>query len=218
MVRDVVRGYAIQEGFELNRLKNDQCRYTAKCFNDTCDWRIHVFSLLDGRSFIIRSICGGHIQCRRGKKNKEAISLWIAVVAGKSINLNPTISAKSLKNELHDKFRVECSSQSVYRAKKKVLKTLRADHENSYAQIRKYGNILIKMNPGSFMKIRGHVPRLINNHLGYCRRTNLKKLREEDTQENKVVGILVNLSTIQVALFSNIRCFHLEVILMFVRK
>ncbi|KAK3189605.1 hypothetical protein Dsin_029166 [Dipteronia sinensis] len=83
MVRDVVRGYAIQEGFELNRLKNDQCRYTAKCFNDTCDWRILVSSLPDGKSFIIRSICGGHIQCRRGKKNKEAISPWIAVVAGK---------------------------------------------------------------------------------------------------------------------------------------
>ncbi|TXG73265.1 hypothetical protein EZV62_001844 [Acer yangbiense] len=153
MVKDVVRRYAIQEGFELNRLKNDQCRYTAKCFNDTCDWRIHVSSLPNGRSFIIRSICGGHVQCRRGKKNKEAISPWIAVVASKSINSNPIISAKSLKNELHDNFGVECSSQSVYRAKKKVLKTLRADHENSYAEIRKYGNILIKMNPGSMAKV-----------------------------------------------------------------
>ncbi|KAK4858787.1 hypothetical protein QYF36_022006 [Acer negundo] len=144
----------------------------------------------------------------------------------------------------------------------KFFATLRwADHENSYAQIRKYGNILIKMNPGSMAKAfkltyRGYispmpnlsmwpdveeapleppkrrntvgkpkknrrrkpdeglapsksftkhckscgsyrhnkrtVPRLINNHLG-CRGTNLKKLREDDTQENKVMGILVNL-------------------------
>ncbi|KAI9195465.1 hypothetical protein LWI28_015098 [Acer negundo] len=70
VVKDVVRQYAIQQGFQLKRVKNDLCRFICECFNDAYDWRIHVSTLTDGRTFMFRSISGGHIQCRRGKSNK----------------------------------------------------------------------------------------------------------------------------------------------------
>ena len=95
-----MRRYAIQQGFQLKRVKNDLCRFICECFNDACDWRIHVSTLTDGRTFMIRSISGGHIQCRRGKSNKEAIAPWIASVISNTVNLNPTVSARILKNDL----------------------------------------------------------------------------------------------------------------------
>ncbi|KAK4848532.1 hypothetical protein QYF36_014274 [Acer negundo] len=152
VVKDVVRRYDIQQGFQLKRVKNDLCRFICECFNDACDWRIHVSTLTDGRTFMIWSISGGHIQCRRGKSNKEAIALWIASVISNTVNSNLTVSARILKNDLLEQYGVECSSQSIYRAKKLVLKTLSADHIVSFAQIRKYGNILVEMNPGNLAK------------------------------------------------------------------
>ncbi|KAK3206958.1 hypothetical protein Dsin_021004 [Dipteronia sinensis] len=36
-VKDVIRRFAIQEGFQLNKLKNDRSRYTVTCLNEDCD-------------------------------------------------------------------------------------------------------------------------------------------------------------------------------------
>ncbi|KAI9170424.1 hypothetical protein LWI28_027729 [Acer negundo] len=79
--------------------------------------------------------------------NKEANSKWIAVAFGALILLNPSIEAAVIKNELRDKFGVKASSQSIYRAKKRVLKNLRTDHIEAYTMIWRYANMCIVMNP-----------------------------------------------------------------------
>ncbi|KAL5835048.1 hypothetical protein ACOSQ3_014637 [Xanthoceras sorbifolium] len=44
---------------------------------------------------------------------------------------------------LQEKYAIKCDSQTIYRAKKRVLKNLKVDHVNSYAKIRQYANILL---------------------------------------------------------------------------
>ncbi|KAL5753306.1 hypothetical protein ACOSQ2_023813 [Xanthoceras sorbifolium] len=39
LVREIVKKYAIQEGFRLKRIKNDRHRFTAMCNNEACDWK-----------------------------------------------------------------------------------------------------------------------------------------------------------------------------------
>ncbi|KAL5827395.1 hypothetical protein ACOSQ4_019192 [Xanthoceras sorbifolium] len=47
-----------------------------------------------------------------------------------------------MSNELQEKYAIKCDSQIIYKAKKRVLKNLKADHMNSYAKIKQYANLL----------------------------------------------------------------------------
>ncbi|KAI9186147.1 hypothetical protein LWI28_014179 [Acer negundo] len=109
-VRDVIRRFAIQEGFQFKKLKNDKSRYTVRCLNEDCDWRVHASTMIDRITFIIRSISGSHSLCQRQPMNREANSKWIAAALGALILSNPSIEAAVIKNELRDKFGVQASS------------------------------------------------------------------------------------------------------------
>ncbi|KAL5767892.1 hypothetical protein ACOSQ2_014675 [Xanthoceras sorbifolium] len=139
-----VKQYAIQKGFMLTKIKNDRSRYTVKCKNETCDWRFHTSCLPDRLTFMIRSVQGGHSFYLRTTSNKEANSKWVSEVVGTAIMANPTILPEVLKTELQEKYAIKCDSQTIYIAKKRVLKNLKVDHVNSYAKIRQYANIVQK--------------------------------------------------------------------------
>ncbi|KAL5827475.1 hypothetical protein ACOSQ3_019313 [Xanthoceras sorbifolium] len=128
LVRETVKKYTIQEGFCLKRIKNDRHRFIAMCNNEACDWRIHVSRLTDGVTFMVRNIQGGHSFCQRLPENKEASSEWIISSMGSTILANSDIKSKVLKNELLDKFAIHCGSETIYRAKKKVLNNMKVNH------------------------------------------------------------------------------------------
>ncbi|KAL5760474.1 hypothetical protein ACOSQ2_019312 [Xanthoceras sorbifolium] len=121
-------------------IKNDINRYTVKCKNETCDWRFHASYLLNGLTFMIMSVRGGHSLCLRTTSNMEANFKWVSEVVRTTIMTDPTILPKVLKNELQEKYAIKCDSQIIYKAKKRVLKNLKADHMNSYAKIKQYAN------------------------------------------------------------------------------
>ncbi|KAK2633978.1 hypothetical protein Ddye_028770 [Dipteronia dyeriana] len=66
---------------------------------------------------------------------------------------DPKLSAKSLKMQLLERFAVTCSSLTMYRAKKIVLNNLKTDLVTAYAKMKKYGNAITVMNPGSCVKV-----------------------------------------------------------------
>ncbi|TXG69750.1 hypothetical protein EZV62_004685 [Acer yangbiense] len=73
------------------------------------------------------SVRGGHSMCPRVAENREATSRWVSSVLKSFIQSNP----------------------KVYRAKRIMLENLKSDHAKAYAKIRKYGNVIRVMNPGS---------------------------------------------------------------------
>ncbi|TXG48959.1 hypothetical protein EZV62_024834 [Acer yangbiense] len=148
MTRAAVKMYAIQEGFTLKKVK-DKCRYTVVCKNDACDWRLHALCLTNGVTFMIKSVWGGHSMCLRVVENREATSRWVSSVLKSFIQSNPKGKAKLFKNELQERYAVKVDNQTVYRAKRIVLENLKSDHAKVYAKIRKYGNVICVMNPGS---------------------------------------------------------------------
>ncbi|KAK3212658.1 hypothetical protein Dsin_017364 [Dipteronia sinensis] len=77
--------------------------------------------------------------CPRVAENEVATSRWVASVIGNFIRSNPNGKTKLFKNELQDKFAVKVNSQTIYRAKKIVLETLKSHHVEAYAKLRKYG-------------------------------------------------------------------------------
>ncbi|KAI9198571.1 hypothetical protein LWI28_018362 [Acer negundo] len=85
--------------------------------------------------------------------NREANSKWIAAAFGALILSNMSIKVAVIKNELRDKFSVQALSHSIYKAKKRVLKNLRANHIEVYTMIWRYANMCIVMNPGTYAKV-----------------------------------------------------------------
>ena len=68
----VMRKYCVQEGVSFRKLRNDRKRYTQKCFNSRCTFRIHALVLVDNITYIIRSITGSHV-CPVAEENKMEI-------------------------------------------------------------------------------------------------------------------------------------------------
>ncbi|KAK3182797.1 hypothetical protein Dsin_030083 [Dipteronia sinensis] len=64
-----------------------------------------------------------------------------------TILTDPNLAVKSLKKQLLEKFDVTCDNLTIYRAKKIVLSNLKTYHIASHVQMKKYGNIIIAMNP-----------------------------------------------------------------------
>ena len=47
-LRHVIRDYCIQSGFSMIVDKVDMFRYTVRCSNANCEWRLHASRLADG--------------------------------------------------------------------------------------------------------------------------------------------------------------------------
>ncbi|KAK9217883.1 hypothetical protein WN943_006513 [Citrus x changshan-huyou] len=153
LLREVMVKYAIQEGFELNRIKNDGVRYTCCCVNPKCTWKLHASSMVDGITFKIRYIKGKH-DCQIKSVNKDATAPWIAKVCAGLIQTNPGVGVNVIRSELKDKHGIECDKQKLYKAKKIALKNLGADHIAYYGKLLKYAHILMKMNRGACVKVK----------------------------------------------------------------
>ena len=60
LLREAMVEYAIQEGFRLNMIKNDGVRYTCRCVNPKCTWKLHSSSTINGIALKIGYIKGKH--------------------------------------------------------------------------------------------------------------------------------------------------------------
>lgn len=121
LLKEVMVKYAIQEGFELNRIKNDGVKYTCCCVNPKCTWKLHASSMVDGITFKIRYIKGKH-DCQIKSFNKDATSPWITKVCAGLIQTNLGVGVNVIRSELKDKHGIECDKQKLYRAKKNCIK------------------------------------------------------------------------------------------------
>ena len=74
---EVLLDYAIENGFELTKIKNSRFRVTAKCRADGCLFRDHASHSPDGSFFVIKTLTDKHT-CQVVKANKMASSRWIA--------------------------------------------------------------------------------------------------------------------------------------------
>ena len=73
----VIREFAIQESFALQRIRNDRYKHKAVCKVATYTWRVHYSRLSDGVIWKIRSLKDSH-SCLRLQENKMASHPWVA--------------------------------------------------------------------------------------------------------------------------------------------
>ncbi|XP_043714546.1 uncharacterized protein LOC122662909 [Telopea speciosissima] len=151
--RTHLKNYAIQEGFEIHRLKNERTRVTIICANGGCPWRIHVSPAADGKTFIVKSYTDRHTCSGRKTKIAAANSRWAASKLAPHIKANPSMTIKSI----HAMMRVQCglkpSNQQLYRARMMAKEDIEGNHVKSFAQLLAYLELVDQYNPVTVIKI-----------------------------------------------------------------
>ncbi|KAK3184973.1 hypothetical protein Dsin_032259 [Dipteronia sinensis] len=84
---EIFMKYAIQEGVELKRLKNDKVRQTYMCGADGCGWRAHGSCMIDGATFMLKTLSDQHdchmvIETKRLRLSGLLLSLrsWLRAI------------------------------------------------------------------------------------------------------------------------------------------
>ncbi|KAL0404805.1 UNVERIFIED_CONTAM: hypothetical protein Sradi_2121300, partial [Sesamum radiatum] len=106
--RVVLRDWCIRNGIDLEFLRNEAKRVTAKCKVQGCEWRIHASPIQGGPTFQIKTIKGEHT-CARTYVNRLANASYIAKRIENAIRDHPTIPVQQLKNRILSKCNVDVS-------------------------------------------------------------------------------------------------------------
>ncbi|KAK4406225.1 hypothetical protein Sango_0629000 [Sesamum angolense] len=149
--RGVLRDWCIRNGVDLEFLRNEAAKVTAKC--KSCEWRIHASPIQGGPTFQIKTI-KGEDTCARAYDNKLANASYMQKRIENAIEIIPTIPVQQLKNRILSKCNVDVSRFKVMRAKKEALERIRGDDAKQYELLWDYCETVRKCNPGSKLLLR----------------------------------------------------------------
>ncbi|KAL2244088.1 UNVERIFIED_CONTAM: hypothetical protein Sindi_0526800 [Sesamum indicum] len=146
--RVALRDWCIRNGVDIEFLKNEAARVTAKCKVEGCEWRIHASPIQGGPTFQIKTMKDKHT-CARTYENRLANASYLAKRIENAIRDNPTIPIQQLKNRIRSKCNVDVSRFKVMRAKKEALQRIRGDDAKQYELLWDYCETVRNCNPGS---------------------------------------------------------------------
>ncbi|TXG56831.1 hypothetical protein EZV62_018144 [Acer yangbiense] len=176
-MRDVFKEYVIQEKVELKRVKNDRVRQTYECTGDRCGWRAHGSCMIDGVTFMIKTLLGHH-NFHRVYNNKEAKVKWIAFKFEKLVKSNPSIDVKVIGDLLRESYKVSVDMHKLYRAKHKALKELVKEHENCFGYLRRCDHVTNNMIEAFNSMLGTHRAKSYLDLLKFIRRMVMRKFKE----------------------------------------
>ncbi|KAF4350617.1 hypothetical protein G4B88_000707 [Cannabis sativa] len=144
----VLKDFAIQEGFELRKVKHASSRITSVCRAEGCKWQIHASLSPDEREFIIKTYNPDH-NCQCVVKNRIATSGWIAKKLSSTLAKTPDMNLQRMRLELKDQFGIEATNRQLWKARQKAREHGGFNYAHSYGNLRRYAAMIYKTNPGS---------------------------------------------------------------------
>ncbi|KAL6527678.1 hypothetical protein OROMI_029489 [Orobanche minor] len=152
--RRALRDLAIAGHFEIQTVKSDKTRFTAKCASDGCPWRVHAAKLPGVPTFTIRTIhsehkCGGidHLG------HQQASVQWVANSVEQRLKENPHCKPKDILEEIHRVHGITLSYKQAWRGKERFMACLRGSFEEDYRLLPQYCNQIRRSNPGSMASV-----------------------------------------------------------------
>ncbi|KAF4374187.1 hypothetical protein F8388_022953 [Cannabis sativa] len=114
---DILKDYAIQEGFELKKIKHEKSRLTYGCRAIGCPWRIHASVLPDLSNFVIKTLTEDHT-CQCVTRNRTANSTWIGKKLVKTLQRHPEMKVKGIKAQLRDDYGIDVDNRRLWRGRR----------------------------------------------------------------------------------------------------
>ncbi|KAL5561776.1 hypothetical protein UlMin_031523 [Ulmus minor] len=155
--RRALRDAAIALRFEMQTVKSDKTRFTAKCSSEGCPWRIHAAKLPGVPNFTIRTIqeahtCGGITHLG----HQQASVQWVAESVEQRLRENPNCKPKDLLEEIHRVHGITLSYKQAWRGKERIMATVRGSFEEDYSLLPQYCDQIRRTNPGSIALVYGN--------------------------------------------------------------
>jgi len=139
----------------MRYLKNKPCRYTMKCKGKKCSWRIHASVMPDGVTYQVKTIKGKHC-CKRQLDNPTVTCSWIAKKLFHDVKVEPNISVTGMSKILMRKFNLHKKHNTIWRAKVKILRLIKGNHEDGFNLLARYTEMIKSSNQGSICYIKWH--------------------------------------------------------------
>ncbi|XP_010278098.1 PREDICTED: uncharacterized protein LOC104612401 [Nelumbo nucifera] len=155
--RRALRDTAIALHFEIQTVKSDKTRFTAKCASEGCPWRIHAAKLPGVPTFTIRTIndqhtCGGITHLG----HQQASVQWVANSVEHSLRENPHYKPKEILEEIHRVHGITLSYKQAWRGKERIMAAVRGSFEEGYRLLPQYCSQVKRTNPGSIASVYGN--------------------------------------------------------------
>lgn len=155
--RRALRDTAIALHFEMQTIKSDKTRFTAKCASEGCPWRIHAAKLPGVPTFTIRTIhenhtCGGIYHLG----HQQASVQWVANSVEQRLKENPNYKPKEILEEIHRVHGITLSYKQAWRGKERIMAAMRGSFEEGYRLLPQYCEQVKRTNPSSIASVYGN--------------------------------------------------------------
>ncbi|XP_003568114.1 uncharacterized protein LOC100835098 [Brachypodium distachyon] len=155
--RRAIRDTAIACHFEIQTVKSDKTRFTAKCAAEGCPWRIHAAKLPGVPTFSIRTILDNHSCVGINHLGHQQASVqWVASTVEERLRENPHCKPKEILEEIHKSHGITLSYKQAWRGKERIMATVRGSFEEGYRLLPEYCRQIERTNPGSIARIYGN--------------------------------------------------------------
>jgi len=155
--RRALRDAAISLRFEMQTIKSDKTRFTAKCSSEGCPWRIHAAKLPGVPTFTIRTIhkphtCGGITHLG----HQQASVQWVAESVEQRLRENPNYKPKEILEEIHRIHGIALTYKQAWRGRERIMAAVRGSFEEDYRRLPQYCDQIRMTNPGSIAFVYGN--------------------------------------------------------------
>ncbi|XP_057428232.1 uncharacterized protein LOC130721454 [Lotus japonicus] len=155
--RRAMREAAIALRFEMQTVKSDKVRFTAKCASKGCSWRIHAAKLPGVPTFTIRTIRGEHTCAGiTHLGHQQATVQWVANSVERQLRENPDCKPKEILEQIHRDHGIALSYKQAWRGKERIMAAVRGSFEEDYRLLPQYCDQLKRSNPGSIAMVNGN--------------------------------------------------------------
>lgn len=144
----VMKDFCVLEGFTLRKIKNDRRRYTQKCSNLACTWRIHASVMVDKITWMLRSLTGNHT-CPRRESNNNASSRWVANHLLTEFRSYHDMTVEVMQDRIMTKFGLHIEDYTCWRAKKIMKQIVEGKYDDGYKVLPQYCEEFKRRNPES---------------------------------------------------------------------
>ncbi|RVW29036.1 hypothetical protein CK203_088878 [Vitis vinifera] len=155
--RRALRDTAIALHFEMQTIKSDKTRFTAKCASDGCPGVYMLQSFQVFPTFTIRTIheahtCGGIAHLG----HQQASVQWVANSVEQRLRENPNYKPKEILEEIHRVHGITLSYKQAWRGKERIMAAMRGSFEEGYRLLPQYCDQVKRTNPGSIASVYGN--------------------------------------------------------------
>ena len=149
-IREVVKDYAIQCGFDFLVERANNKVYVVACLDAGCGWRLHASRLPECTTWAIKKIDNPEHNCRALETHNSLVTIkWAATKLMDDIRANNDISGRTLNELLESRFGVSLKTSTLYKMRTLALKEINGGHDESYGYLPGYAEMVKQTNQGS---------------------------------------------------------------------